>query len=69
MDKYTLRNAGLKEDEIIKIMETPTIVEKQKMLKKIRCRLVNDIHKEQQKLDSLDYILYQLQNGGNDNDF
>ena len=69
MDKHTFRNAGLTEDEIIRIMEISTMVEKQKMLKKIRCRLVKEIHKEQQKLDSLDYILYQLQNGGNDNDF
>ena len=64
MDKNILRNVGLTEDEIIEIMETPTRIEKQKMLKKIRCRLVNEIHKEQQKLDSLDYILYQLKNGG-----
>lgn len=64
MDKHALKNAGLAEDEIIRIMETPMMDERQKMLKKIRCRLMNNIHKEQQKLDSLDYILYQMQNKG-----
>ncbi len=36
--------------------------ERQRIIKMERCRLLEDIHDKQQKLDRLDYMLHELKN-------
>lgn len=37
--------------------------ERQRIIKLERCRLLEEIHEKQQKLDRLDYMLHELKNG------
>lgn len=58
----------MKISELEKLLSEPgkTRQEKQRMIKTERCRLLEEIHEKQQKLDRLDYMLHELkQTGGN----
>lgn len=58
-----LRDAGCPETDVARMMQlldegrTAELVQS---LKCQRCRLIEDLHKQQKKVDCLDYLIYQL---------
>lgn len=55
----------MKISELEKLLAAPgkTAQEQQRLIKAERCRLLEEIHEKQQKLDRLDYMLHELKNG------
>lgn len=62
---HALLKAGMDMDTLkrfIRLMDdqTDTTAEQVKLLRKCRCRLLEEIHGKQQSLDQLDYLIYEL---------
>ncbi len=55
----------MKISELEKLLAEPgkTAQEQQRIIKTERCRLLEEIHDKQQKLDKLDYMLHELKSG------
>ncbi len=62
--EQNLRDAGCSDDFIaafLRVWETGSTKEQLRLLSSQRCRLLNNVHAEQRKLDCLDYLRYQLE--------
>lgn len=61
--EQNLRDAGCSAadvERLLRLMEEGKTAELLQSLKCQRCRLIEDLHKQQQKVDCLDYLIYQL---------
>lgn len=52
-----LTNAGLSKEEITKISECEDQEMQIRMLRKYRCKLLDEVHGKQQSLDAIDYMI------------
>lgn len=59
-DIYSLAKAGLSKEEINEISGCEDRERQIQMLRKCRYRLLDDIHKKQQSLDEIDYMISQM---------
>ena len=59
-DPYSLARAGLCQQEIAKISGCEDQEAQIRMLRKIRYRLLDEIHGKQQSLDTIDYMICQM---------
>lgn len=60
----TLKDAGCPEDFVarfLQVMERGSTAEQLRLLSCQRCKLLEQVHIEQKKLDCLDYLRYSLQ--------
>jgi hypothetical protein len=55
-------NIGLTEEEVRALLACTADEERIRLLRKYRRRLLEDVHKKQQSLDCLDYLIHQIQN-------
>lgn len=58
-----LRDAGCSESDterMLQLLEQGKTTELLQSLKCQRCRLIETLHKQQQKVDCLDYLIYQM---------
>ncbi len=59
-DVYSLAKAGIGKEEIDKITKCEDKERQIQMLRKCRYRLLDEIHKKQQSLDEIDYMISQM---------
>ncbi len=62
--EQNLRDAGCSDEFIaafLHVWETGSTKEQLRLLAGQRCRLLDNVHAEQRKLDCLDYLRYQLE--------
>ncbi|MDE7299772.1 MAG: hypothetical protein K2N94_13265 [Lachnospiraceae bacterium] len=59
-DIYSLAKAGLSREEIDKITQCGDKERKMHLLRKYRCRLLDEIHRKQQSLDEIDYMISRM---------
>lgn len=59
-DPYSLANAGLSQEEIAKISKCENPDAQIRILRKIRYRLLDEIHGKQQSLDTIDYLISKM---------
>lgn len=62
-DVYTLAKAGLDKEEIREILECGNRETQIRILRKIRYRMLDEIHKKQQDLDEIDYMIGKMKEG------
>lgn len=62
--KQNLIDAGCSSEFIERFDQTTSESERMRQLQSRRRELLGDIHSEQRKLDCLDYLIYQIQSGG-----
>jgi hypothetical protein len=55
-------NIGLTENEVQALLACATHEEEIRLLQRFRSRLLEDVHKKQQSLDCLDYLIHQIRN-------
>lgn len=63
-DIYSLAKAGLSEEEIAEIAGCENIDRQIQMLRKCRYGLLDEIHKKQQSLDEIDYMISRMKGAG-----
>ncbi len=59
-DYYSLAKAGLSQEDIAKITECEDQETQIKMLRKFRYELLDEIHRKQQSLDAIDYMICKI---------
>lgn len=59
-DKYLFAGTGMREDEIGRVMSAQGKEAQIRELRVCRFRLVGEVHKKQQELDALDYLIGSL---------
>ena len=59
-DLYLLAKAGLGQAEMEEIFQCDDRERQIKLLRKCRCRLLEQIHEKQQTLDELDYAIRKM---------
>lgn len=62
LDSYILEKAGLNKNEIHGIMCCRDTNEQIQLLRKSRFKLLDEIHKKQQSLDEIDYMISTIKN-------
>ncbi len=63
-DIYSLAKAGLSKAEIDEISECEDRERQIRMIRKCRCRLLEEIHGKQQSLDEIDYMIRKMKERG-----
>lgn len=56
----SLQKAGFQREEVIRFFDKSG-EEQVHMLKKARCRLMCDIHEQQQEIDKMDYLIREIE--------
>lgn len=59
-DVYSLSRAGFSKERIEEIIRCDDKEIQIRMLRKCRCQLLDEIHKKQQSLDEIDYIICKM---------
>ena len=62
-DVYALAKAGLSKETINEILRCENRERQIQMLRKYRCRLLEEIHGKQQSLDEIDYMISRMRAG------
>ena len=60
LDIYSLAKTGLSREEIDEISQCKDREMQIRMLRKCRCRLLDEIHEKQQSLDKIDYVIIKM---------
>ena len=60
-EPYSLAKAGLSESEAKAIQACETPDQMIRLLRKVRCAQLEELHARQQALDTLDYIIHNVQ--------
>ena len=60
LDIYSLAKTGLSREEIDEISQCMDREMQIRMLRKCRCRLLDEIHEKQQSLDKIDYVIIRM---------
>jgi hypothetical protein len=58
---HSLLKAGLEREEVKRFL-TEREEEQVRMLRKLRCRMICDMHEQQQEIDKIDYLIREIKN-------